>query len=143
MEQLKLYIVTKSSSDHTFEVGNVIYLDDNGSLVDCTHGGWLEYDEWNQAETNDFEYEIHPTHYLDVFGKDKTVRPRVENMNVYRVWFDADNERCGTCCVLVSARTKQKAIELAKYQVRDFPELLNAQYSIMKFDIDEEHASIC
>lgn len=64
-------------------------------------------------------------------------------MNVYRIWFDTGNERYGICCVLVSARTEEKAIELAKHQVRDFPELLNAQYSIMKFNISNENASIC
>ena len=64
-------------------------------------------------------------------------------MRVYRIWFDTGNERYGVCCVLVSARTEERAVELARHQVKVFPELLNAQYSVVEFDISKENASIC
>lgn len=66
MEKLKLYIVTKSSTDKTFKSGDLIWLSSNGDLNNAMAGGWLPQNEWNVDGTNDFEYEISNTHYLDV-----------------------------------------------------------------------------
>lgn len=67
MEKLKLYIVTKSSSDGTFKFGDLIWLSKNGDLNNTMGSGWLQEDEWDVERTNDFECEICTTHYLDVF----------------------------------------------------------------------------
>lgn len=64
-------------------------------------------------------------------------------MNTYRVWFDTGNEKYGVCCVLVAAQTEERAVELAKNEVKDFPELLNAQYSVSRFETRKENVSIC
>ena len=78
MEKLKLYIVTKSSSNKNILAGDLIWLSDNGDLNNAMGGGWLAYDEWNVEGTNDFEYEISNTHYLDVIvghhGRQEIVR---------------------------------------------------------------------
>lgn len=66
MEKLKLYIVTKSSTDKTFKSGDLIWLSSNGDLNNAMAGGWLSQNEWDVDGTNDFEYEISNTHYLDV-----------------------------------------------------------------------------
>lgn len=66
MEELKLYIVTKSSTDKTFKRGDLIWLSSNRDLNNAMAGGWLPEDEWDIDGTNDFEYEISNTHYLDV-----------------------------------------------------------------------------
>ena len=41
MEKLRLYVVTKGSSDGTFKAGDVIWLSQNGDLNNCNGGGWL------------------------------------------------------------------------------------------------------
>ena len=64
-------------------------------------------------------------------------------MNTYRVLLKSKNEKYGVCCVLVSAQTEERAVELARIKVKDIPELLNAQYSISKFDTSKENVSIC
>ncbi len=74
MEKLKLYIVTKSSTDKTFQSGDLIWLSENNDLNNATAGGWLGEDEWNIEGTNDFEYEISDTYYLDVVNRNECVR---------------------------------------------------------------------
>lgn len=39
MEKLKLYIVTKSSTDKTFKSGDLIWLSSNGDLNNAMSGG--------------------------------------------------------------------------------------------------------
>lgn len=65
MEKLKLYIVTKSSTDKTFKSGDLIWLSSNGDMNNAMAGGWLPQNEWNVDGTNDFKCEISNTHYLD------------------------------------------------------------------------------
>lgn len=74
MEKLKLYIVTKPSSDKTFQAGDFIWLSANGDLNNSTAAGWLTKDEWDVPGTNDFEYEQSNTHYLDVAGGMEFIR---------------------------------------------------------------------
>ena len=64
MEKLKLYTVTKPSSDETLQVGDIIWLSENGDLNNAKAGGWLSKDEWDVDGTNDFEYEECKTHRL-------------------------------------------------------------------------------
>ena len=66
MEKLKLYTVIKSSSDETLQVGDIIWLSENGDLNDAKAKGWLSKDEWDIAGTNDFEIEECRTHHLVV-----------------------------------------------------------------------------
>lgn len=37
-------------------------------------GGWLPQSEWDVDGTNDFEYEINNTHYLDVVDGRECIR---------------------------------------------------------------------
>ncbi len=74
MEKLKLYIVTKSSTDETFKIGDLIWLSQNGDLNNAMAGGWLSENEWNIKERNDFEYEVSNTYYLDVVNGKECVR---------------------------------------------------------------------
>ena len=39
MEKLKLYTITKSSSDETLQVGDIIWLSENGDLNNAKAGG--------------------------------------------------------------------------------------------------------
>lgn len=64
-------------------------------------------------------------------------------MNVYRVWFDSGNDRYGVCCVLVSAMTEERAVELAKNHVKCFHELENAPFIVNIFDTNKENVSVC
>lgn len=57
MEKLKLYTVTKPSSDGTFVTGDIIWLSANGDLNSCKGKGWLSKAEWDASGTNDFEVE--------------------------------------------------------------------------------------
>lgn len=41
MEKLKLYKVTKASSDGTFNIGDIIWLSNNEDLNSCKGRGWL------------------------------------------------------------------------------------------------------
>ena len=66
MEKLKLYTVTKPSSDETLQAGDIIWLSENGDLNDAKAKGWLSKDEWDIAGTNDFEVEECTTHHLVV-----------------------------------------------------------------------------
>lgn len=74
MEKLKLYTVTKSSSDGDIKVGDIIWLSENGDLNSCQGKGWLTEEEWNNPKTNDFEVEECKTHYLDVANGPEQVR---------------------------------------------------------------------
>ncbi len=64
MEEMKLYIVTKSSTDQNIKVGDIIWLSENRDLYNAmdevfSNGitvGWLSECEWNVSGTNDFEY---------------------------------------------------------------------------------------
>ena len=73
MEKLKLYAVTKPSSDGTFQVGDIIWLSENGDLNDAKVKGWLSKDEWDVDGTNDFGYEECKTHRLLVIGGEEMV----------------------------------------------------------------------
>lgn len=75
MEKLKLYIVTKPSTDKIFKSGDLIWLSSNGDLNNAMAGGWLQQNEWDVDGTNDFEYEISNTHYLDVIDGRECIRP--------------------------------------------------------------------
>lgn len=74
MEKLKIYVVTKNSTDGTFRVGDLIWLSDNLDLNNATAKGWLSKDEWNIDGTNDFECKVSEDYYLDIIGKDEIVR---------------------------------------------------------------------
>lgn len=68
MEKLKLYIVTKPSSDEQFLKGDVIYLTDKNEIYDLRAGGWLSENEWDIEDRNDFEVEECKTHRLIVMN---------------------------------------------------------------------------
>ena len=75
MEKLKLYTVTKPSSDETLQAGDIIWLSENGDLNDARAKGWLTKDEWDVAGTNDFEVEECKTHHLVVmYGSEMIVK---------------------------------------------------------------------
>lgn len=74
MEKLKLYVVTKASTDKTFKIGDLIWLSDNNDLNNAMAKGWLSENEWNVSGTNDFECEISKTHYLDIVSGGEGVR---------------------------------------------------------------------
>lgn len=74
MEKLKLYTVTKSSSDGYIKIGDMIWLSENGDLNSCQGMGFLTEDEWNNLKRNDFEVEECKTHYLDVINGHEQVR---------------------------------------------------------------------
>ena len=73
MDKLKLYTVTKSSTDGTFQMGDFIWLSENGDLNDAKAKGWLSKDEWDVAGTNDFEAEECTTHHLLVLDRHEMV----------------------------------------------------------------------
>ena len=75
MDKLKLYTVIKPSSDETLQVGDIIWLSENGDLNDAKAKGWLSKDEWDVAGTNDFEVEECKTHHLVVmYGSEMIVK---------------------------------------------------------------------
>ena len=75
MEKLKLYTVTKPSSDETLQIGDIIWLSENGDLNDARAKGWLSKHEWDVAGTNDFEVEECKTHHLVVmYGSEMIVK---------------------------------------------------------------------
>ena len=75
MDKLKLYTVIKPSSDETLQVGDIIWLSENGDLNDARAKGWLTKDEWDVAGTNDFEVEECKTHHLVVmYGSEMVVK---------------------------------------------------------------------
>ena len=73
MEKLKLYTVTKPSSDETLQVGDIIWLSENGDLNNAKSGGWLSKDEWDVDGTNDFAVEECKTHRLLVVSGEEMV----------------------------------------------------------------------
>ena len=77
LEKLKLYKVTKGSSDHTYRKGDIIWLSNNDALNSCQGAGWLSKDEWDTAGTNDFEVEECKDYYLDVSGGHEAVRRKM------------------------------------------------------------------
>lgn len=74
MENLKLYTVTKPSSDGTFVTGDIIWLSENGDLNSCKGKGWLSKAEWDCSGTNDFDVEPCKIHFLDISQWSETVR---------------------------------------------------------------------
>ena len=74
MEKFKVYIVTKSSTDKTYKKGDLIWLSENGDLNNAMAGGWLPKEEWNAKGTNDFEYELSNTYYLEVSNCNECVK---------------------------------------------------------------------
>lgn len=74
MEKLKLYTITKSSTDRSFEVGDMIWISENGDLNSVNGKGWLSKEEWDVPNTNDFDIAECNTHYLDVNGGVESVR---------------------------------------------------------------------
>ena len=74
MKKLKLYTVTKSSTDKTIEVGDIIWLSANGDLNSIKGQGWLSEEEWNIDGTNDFEVKECTTHYLDITNGSESIR---------------------------------------------------------------------
>ena len=75
MQKLKLYTVTKPSSDETLQVGDIIWLSENGDLNDARAKGWLTKDEWDVAGTNDFDVEECKTHHLVVmYGSEMVMK---------------------------------------------------------------------
>ena len=73
MDKLKLYTVTKPSSDETLQVGDFIWLSENGDLNNAKAGGWLSKDEWDVDGTNDFAVEECKTHRLLVISGEEMV----------------------------------------------------------------------
>ena len=73
MDKLKLYTVTKPSSDETLQVGDFIWLSENGDLNNAKAGGWLSKDEWDVDGTNDFAVEECKTHRLLVVSGEEMV----------------------------------------------------------------------
>ena len=73
MEKLKLYTVTKSSTDETLQAGDIIWLSENGDLNDAKAGGWLSKDEWDVDGTNDFAVEECKTHRLLVVDGEEMI----------------------------------------------------------------------
>lgn len=66
MKKLKLYTVTKSNSDHSIKVGDIIWLSKNGDLNNATTKGWLQSNEWDIKGCNDFEITECQTHRLKI-----------------------------------------------------------------------------
>ena len=73
MEKLKLYTVIKPSSDETLQVGDIIWLSENGDLNNAKAGGWLSKDEWDVDGTNDFAVKECKTHRLLVISGEEMV----------------------------------------------------------------------
>ena len=67
MEKLKLYTVTKTSSDETLQIGDIIWLSENEDLNNANKGFLSKY-EWEVAGTNDFEVEECRTYHLLVMN---------------------------------------------------------------------------
>ena len=67
MEKLKLYTVTKTSSDETLQIGDIIWLSENEDLNNVNKG-FLSKHEWEVAGTNDFGVEECKTYHLLVIN---------------------------------------------------------------------------
>lgn len=66
MKKQKLYTVTKSNSDHSIKVGDIIWLSKNGDLNNVTVKWWLKFSEWNAEKCADFEITECQTHRIEV-----------------------------------------------------------------------------
>lgn len=77
MEKLKVYVVTKNSTDGTFRVGDLIWLSDNSDLNNASAKGWLSKNEWDIDGTNDFACRESGDYYLDIVGKDEIIRKKM------------------------------------------------------------------
>jgi len=76
MEKLKPYVVTKQSTDGSLEIGDIIWISNDGRLVSTKGCGLLENEEWTSINTSDFEVDEYVTYYIDVIeGKRETIRP--------------------------------------------------------------------
>lgn len=64
MEKLKLYTVIKGSTDGTIEMGNIIWISENGDLNIAGRKGFLIHDEWDNSDTKDFEVKPCKDYYL-------------------------------------------------------------------------------
>ena len=79
MEELKMYRVTKPSSDGTVQVGNNVWLSKNGDLNFVEGKGWLPKDEWNNPGTNDFEVEDNDEYSLRITsGREIVIKSKKE-----------------------------------------------------------------
>lgn len=78
MEKLKAYVVTKSSSDGSFELGDIIWMSKDESINSVRGGGWLDKDEWNQPGTNDFKCELSKDYVLIVSNGSEAIFKRSE-----------------------------------------------------------------
>lgn len=58
MEKMRLYEVTKGSSDGTFQKGDLIWMSDNEDINNVRAGGFLSKEDWNQERINDFECQL-------------------------------------------------------------------------------------
>lgn len=58
MEKMRLYEVTKGSSDGTFQEGDLIWMSDNEDINNVRAGGFLSKEDWNQEGINDFECQL-------------------------------------------------------------------------------------
>ena len=67
MEKLKLYTVTKTSSDETLQIGDIIWLSENEDLNNANKGFLSKY-EWEVTGTNDFGVEECKTYHLLVIN---------------------------------------------------------------------------
>lgn len=73
MQPLKVYRVTKGSTDRSLLEGDIIWLSENGDLN--INLGWLTKDEWDCPMTNDFTIEECMTHcVLKVDGKEMLIK---------------------------------------------------------------------
>lgn len=77
MEKLKLYTVTKSSSDENVQVGDVIWISANGDLNFAKEKAWLATEEWDHPQTNDFEVDECKDYYLDVLQGMEIVKKKM------------------------------------------------------------------
>ena len=76
MEKLRLYTVTKSSTDGTIETGNIIQISENGDLNITGRKGFLIHDEWDNPDTKDFKVKPCEDYYLEVANWHEFVRKR-------------------------------------------------------------------
>ncbi|MCC2228459.1 hypothetical protein [Blautia fusiformis] len=76
MEKLKLYTVTKGSTDGTIEMGNIIWISENGDLNIAGRKGFLIHDEWDNPDTKDFKVKPCEDYYLEVANGHEIVRKR-------------------------------------------------------------------
>lgn len=76
MENLKLYTVTKGSTDGTIEMGNIIWISKNGDLNITWRKGFLIHDEWDNPDTKDFKVKPCEDYYLEVANWHEIVRKR-------------------------------------------------------------------